>query len=224
MNRRAADVLARCPHVLLDFDGPICAIWGGTTDRNIADELRQLLNHAAVPTEVAAANDPFVVLRYAATLRPACADAAERRFRALEVQAIPTATTTAGAHDAIRAMKRAGHTITIVSNNSDAAVAAYVSAHQLGEHIDGIIGRTSSDPAALKPNPAPLLRAVTALAAEPAQCVLIGDSETDVQAAHAAGTAAIGYANKPGKVPRLMRQNPDAVIHAMSELAAAVTV
>jgi phosphoglycolate phosphatase len=224
VTQRAADVLARCPHVLLDFDGPICAIWGGTTDRAIADELRTLLTHIALPADVAAAHDPFVVLRYAATLGPECADAVERRFRALEVAAIPTATTTPEAHDAIRAMKRAGHTLTIVSNNSDAAVAAYVDTHRLGEHIDGIIGRTSTDPATLKPSPAPLLRAMAALGAEPTQCVLIGDSVTDVQAAHAAGIAAIGYANKPGKHFRLIAQHPDAVIHAMSELVAAVTV
>jgi phosphoglycolate phosphatase-like HAD superfamily hydrolase len=173
---------------------------------------------------VTAARDPFAVLRYAAGHEPECVDKVEQRFRELEVRAIPTATTTPGANEAIRALRRAGHTVTIVSNNSDTAVSAYVIAHGLGKYVDNIIGRTTPNPAELKPSPAPLREPVAALAAEPPQCVLIGDSVTDVQAAHAAGTAAIGYANKPGKHARLMAQKPNVVIHAMSELSAAVTV
>jgi hypothetical protein len=100
LNQQAATVLARCPHVLLDFDGPICGIWGGTTDRAIADELRQLLAPAPLRADVAEAKDPFTVLRYAATLGPEYADKVEQRFRELAVQAVPTATT-ADAHNAI---------------------------------------------------------------------------------------------------------------------------
>jgi phosphoglycolate phosphatase-like HAD superfamily hydrolase len=217
-------VLARSPHVLLDFDAPSVRSGASTTDRAIADELRQLLAHAPLPADVADAKDPFIVLRYAAALGPRVRRQGRATVPGLEVQAIPTATTTADAHNAIRALKRTGYTITIVSNNSDTAVIKYVTAHGLREHIDGIAGRTSSDAAELKPNPALLLRAATALGSEPAQCVRIGDSVTDMQAAQATGSAAPGYANKPGKYARLLAQKPDAVIDAMSELIAAVAV
>jgi hypothetical protein len=45
-----------------------------------------------------------------------------------------------------------------------------------------------------------------------------------MQAAHAAGTEAIGYANKPGKYSRLLDLKPNAAIHGMSELVTSLTV
>ena len=52
-----------------------------------------------------------------------------------------------------------------------------------------------------------------------AYTVLIGDSVAEVQAAHGQSTATIVYANKPRKYARLAAQNPDAVIHEMTETA-----
>jgi len=56
-------------------------------------------------------------------------------------------------------------------------------------------------------------------AAAPSDAVLIGDSVTDIQAARAAGTAAIAYANKPGKDRALRSFDPDALITSMDEIA-----
>jgi phosphoglycolate phosphatase-like HAD superfamily hydrolase len=53
--------------------------------------------------------------------------------------------------------------------------------------------------------------------------VLIGDSATDIEAARAARTAVIAYANKPGKQDRFVPLRPDALITAMSDLTAAAT-
>lgn len=49
-----------------------------------------------------------------------------------------------------------------------------------------------------------------------AACALVGDSTTDVEAAHAICAATIAYANKPGKTERLA--GADAVITSMAEL------
>lgn len=54
----------------------------------------------------------------------------------------------------------------------------------------------------------------------PDQCVMIGDSATDIEAAHAARVAAIAYANKPGKRTRFAVYRPAAIIDHMCELAA----
>jgi beta-phosphoglucomutase-like phosphatase (HAD superfamily) len=63
----------------------------------------------------------------------------------------------------------------------------------------------------MKPHPWPILTALTALAAQPAACVMLGDSPSDIQAAHAAGMHTIGYANKPGKAQRLAHAGADAL-------------
>ncbi len=81
-----------------------------------------------------------------------------------------------------------------------------------------IIGRTDPDPDLLKPNPHLITRAVKELGADPADCVLIGDSLSDIEGARNAGVLSIGYANKPGKLERFTAGRADAVIASMGEL------
>jgi phosphoglycolate phosphatase-like HAD superfamily hydrolase len=52
---------------------------------------------------------------------------------------------------------------------------------------------------------------------------MIGDSVTDIQAAKAAGTKVIAYANKPGKRERFAAHQPDALIDSMTVLFEAPT-
>lgn len=214
-----AEVLAGRQHVLLDFDGPVCAVFGGDiTDQAVADELKQLVAGADLPPDVAAAHDPFDVLRFAGKVSAAAAEALESRFRDLEVQAVATAPETPGARTAIEALIASGRTVTIVSNNSAAAVRHYLDIHGLSELISQISARESADTQLLKPDPFLIRRVNDGLGARPSACVMIGDSETDIDAARAAGTAVIGYANKPGKCVRLQRRGADAVIDQLSEL------
>lgn len=215
-----AHLLARCRHVLLDFDGPVCSVFGGTSDRAVADQLRA--DFPELPADVANSSDPFDVLRHAATLGPAVLARIAVEFERLEVQAAATATPTPGAAETIAALRRTGHTITIVSNNSAAAVAAYLDHQGLAELVDGISARTDPAPDLLKPSPHLLLQAMRTLGADAAHCVLIGDSATDIKAAHAVEIAVIGYANKTGKRDLFRTLNPDAVIDSMSTIADAV--
>jgi phosphoglycolate phosphatase-like HAD superfamily hydrolase len=46
----------------------------------------------------------------------------------------------------------------------------------------------------------------------------VGDSVTDIEAAHAAGTMAVGYTNKPGKAMGLRDAGADAVISSIMSL------
>jgi phosphoglycolate phosphatase len=168
-------------------------------------------------------NDPFDALRYAATLGPERAAEIEASLTALEVDAAATGPLTAGAREAITALRRAGETVTIVSNNSVAAVLAYLSDHALAPLITGVIGRSDPSPALLKPDPHLLQQAIHARRAKPSDCVLVGDSITGIQAARAAQTAAIAYANKPGKRARFAVLEPDVIITAMQDLADAAS-
>ncbi|WP_106179222.1 HAD family hydrolase [Prauserella shujinwangii] len=216
-----AELVARHKHILLDFDGPVCAVFGGElSDRAAADELKKLVG-PDMPDDVAAAHDPFDVLRYANKIDTATAQTVESRFRELELDAVTTAPETAGAKAAIKSLVAAGHVIAIVSNNSAAAVRRYVDIHGLSGLIDYVNAREAADVELLKPAPFLLRQAMETLCAPSATCVMIGDSEADVDAARAAGTSVVGYANKPGKRERLQRRGADAVTDQLSELALA---
>jgi beta-phosphoglucomutase-like phosphatase (HAD superfamily) len=77
-----------------------------------------------------------------------------------------------------------------------------------------IIGRTDL----LKPNPHLITRAVKELGADSVECVLIGDSLSDIEGTRNTGILSIGYAKKPGKLERFTRAGADAVITSMGEL------
>lgn len=92
---------------------------------------------------------------------------------------------------------------------------------RLAGYVHPVVGRAYGDPSQMKPNPAPLLAAVRELHADPSECVLVGDSVSDVEAAHAVAMTAIGYANKEGKQARLSKA--EAIIASMAELATALS-
>jgi phosphoglycolate phosphatase-like HAD superfamily hydrolase len=73
----------------------------------------------------------------------------------------------------------------------------------------------------MKPNPAPILDAVRALGANPADSVLVGDSLSDIEGARAAGVKVVGYANRPHKV--LAFQHADVVVETMENVYEALT-
>ncbi len=69
-----------------------------------------------------------------------------------------------------------------------------------------------------KPDPAPLLHAARALGADPARCLMVGDSVNDVRAARAAGfqVVCVPYGYNHGRDIR--EAAPDAVIASLAEL------
>ncbi|WP_431879951.1 HAD family hydrolase [Amycolatopsis sacchari] len=213
----AAALLAERRDVLLDFDGPVCAVFGVVTDAAVAERLRLLLP-GDPPAHVMQAHDPFEVLRYAATVNADLAAEVEAEFHQQECRAVADAPPTPGAFEAIRSLHAAGHRIIMVSNNSKEAVRRFLHLHGLAEAVTAISARSDADPSHLKPAPFLLLQAMRQIETTPDQCVMIGDSITDVQAAHAARLPAIAYANKPGKREAFQRQRAEAVIDQMNEL------
>jgi phosphoglycolate phosphatase len=218
------ELLARTRYLLLDFDGPICAIFAGRPARDVVLELLDVLStdDAQVPEHVAGAPDPFDVLRYAATVSADLAQRVEHQLRLAEIEATRTATPTPHAADLISAWRHADRAVAVVSNNSSAAVETYLAAH--GIEVDVVVARTSADPALLKPSPHLVTEAIHALAAEPEACALAGDSPTDIAAAQDAGIRTVGYANKPGKRKRLTDAGADLVIDDMQALAHAAAM
>ena len=135
------------------------------------------------------------------------------------VAAVPTADPTPYVHQVIASARESGRIIGVVSNNGPRAVNAYLDRHGLTDGIRLVVARTSHDPALLKPSPYLINEAVCGLDAAPAVTSLVGDSFTDIEAAHSADVASIGYANKPGKREHMAELRAGAVIASMADLA-----
>jgi HAD superfamily hydrolase (TIGR01509 family) len=215
-----AEIMNRSRYLLFDFDGPICGIFAGLPAQVIAGHLRDLVasRGIAIPLEVAASGDPFDVLRYAATASSDLTQVVGDELREMELRAVEVADATPHARQVIEAAHQAGRAIAAVSNNSREAVTRYLATAGLAPMFTRIVGRTDPDPGLLKPNPHLITRAVKELGADPAECVLIGDSLSDIEGARNAGVLSIGYANKPGKLERFTTARADAVITSLGEL------
>ncbi|WP_411267264.1 HAD family hydrolase [Actinoplanes sp. KI2] len=177
--------------MLLDFDGPVCAIFAGYPAPRVAADLVALLDieRVAVPPEERSESDPLAVLRWVGEACPADLTVMiEETLCAAELHAAAVAAPTPFGREVILGAVARGVPVAIVSNNSAAAVEAYLTAHDLAAYVAPIIGRTYGDPGRVKPNPAPVLAAVRALGAEARSCVLVGDSITDVEAARPPGS------------------------------------
>jgi phosphoglycolate phosphatase-like HAD superfamily hydrolase len=82
----------------------------------------------------------------------------------------------------------------------------------------GVVGR--GRPELMKPHPDSVLRALDILDRPPAQCVLIGDSVTDIEVSRATGLRSIGYATTPIRGNELHLAGADAITdsnHALAE-------
>jgi HAD superfamily hydrolase (TIGR01549 family) len=205
-------ILANTDALLLDFDGPICNVFAGYPATAVADQLRNILTDSGyqLPDHLRHTEDPFDLLRHATTLGETAARYVEAAFTAHEVDAIHTATPTPGAHDLITTWADTGRPLAIVSNNSHTAITTYLHLYNLHPHIHHIAARTNHR-TPLKPNPHLLHQAAHALHTPPTHCTLIGDTTTDIHAAHTAGIPTIAYANKPHKTATLATTHPAAI-------------
>ena len=217
----AADaLLARTRYVLLDFDGPVCDIFAGLPDTIVAGRLRKLITgqDVQIPDEIARTPDPIEVFTYSATISTALAAMVETEMTGQELAAVATARPTPYVHDVVTSCRDTRRLVAVVSNNAERAVRSYLALHGLDDRIELIAARTSPDPAQLKPSPHFIEQAITGLRASPAECVLIGDSTTDIQAANRAGIASIGYANRPGRQMSLTTAGATAVVTSLADL------
>lgn len=218
-------VLSHTGPVLLDFDGPVCAVFARHRASDVAAELRSVLSGFGVnlPDTVRCERDPLAVLNQTAGLgwqEPMLA--VERTLRAAELRAVQGAVPTPYAREVIVAARQAERQVTIVSNNSEAAILAYLHRHRLTKHINVVAGRLPGEPERMKPNPDSILRAARALGVESSTCLLIGDSRADVRAAQTAGVPIVGFANKPHKLEMFREAQVDAVVTSMAEIALAL--
>ncbi|MDG4835234.1 HAD family phosphatase [Micromonospora sp. WMMD967] len=221
MNPDLGRLLGEVGAVLLDFDGPVCSIFAGYPAPQIAAELVEVLRRrgVAVPPDLEGEQDPLEVLRRTGAAGDhGTTRAVEDALCAAELRAVETAEPTPYGREVIVTAWQAGLPLGVVSNNSASAVTAYLVAHRLAAYVSPVVGRAYADPAQMKPDPAPILQAVHALSMSPSRCVLVGDSLSDIEGAHAAGVRVIGYANRAWKVDAFRAAGAEVVVTSMSML------
>jgi phosphoglycolate phosphatase len=218
-----AELLARCPNILLDFDGPVCSVFTSLTSEEVSRRLYVRLHQAGAPlSDGSAPADPFDVLHRVKSVAPRFSDLAESALSELELEAVRTARPTIHVIELLQALADAERHVVIVSNNGVAAIEHFLAEHSLRAYVAGVAARISPNPDILKPHPHLLLSAASQLGVEPDSCVLLGDSVTDVQAAHRVGAGSIAFANRPRKRKPLCEAAPDVVVSDLSEVVAAL--
>lgn len=221
---RLDQIAARSHHLLLDFDGPVCTVFAGIPAAEVAELLRVRLQQEGVPMPetVIGLGDPLEVFRIVAGDNPDVTIRAQQELTSLELEAIIGARPTKGSAELIATARVTGRTVSIITNNSEAAVHAYLRSFGLDGCVGLVIGRDDADPELMKPSPYGVRAAVGILDTTGADCVFVGDSTTDVLAGLLAGVPVIGYANKPDKAEALTQAGARAVTTRLSEITTAL--
>ncbi|MFJ8566503.1 HAD family hydrolase [Streptomyces sp. NPDC093514] len=222
---RLRGVLAHARVVFFDFDGPICDVFAGLPAPEVATQLTALLaaQDETAGAKAAETDDPIEVMRIAHEVDAELGQKVEQALTAAEVEAVALAgPPTSGAVEALESVRSSGRAVAVVSNNSAECVQSFLEAHGLDGYVARVIGRPVGQPHLMKPNPFPLIGAAEQMHMDITLCTLIGDSLTDVQAAHAAGATVIAYANKPHKADLFAEAQADTITDDMRAIADAL--
>ncbi|MGW7709823.1 HAD family hydrolase [Streptomyces sp. NPDC054771] len=221
---RLPEILANARVIFFDFDGPVCDVFAGLSAPEVAKQLTALLAAKDATAKAAETDDPIEVLRIAHEAEAKLGREVERALTAAEVEAVAVAgPPTPGAVEALQAAHSSGRTMAVVSNNSAECVEYFLKAHGLEKYVVRVVGRPTGQPHLMKPNPFLLITAAERMHMDVSNCTLIGDSLTDIQAAHAAGATVIGYANKPHKAELFSEAQADAITDDMHAIADALS-
>lgn len=213
--------------VLLDFDGPVCALFSAHPAHAVARGLERLgtapLSSVRPGHARGRTDDPYVLLQEAfadpVSVEDGTADALERLLTEEEMIAAEGARPTVDADTVIRALHEAGHTLAVTTNNSARSVERYLARVGLTELFAGHVhGRVPGAPLRLKPDPDVLLRALSSTGASARDAVMVGDHPRDLGAALAAGVGFVGYARDARKAAQLREAGASAVAGSLGRV------
>ncbi len=205
--------------VLLDFDGPICALFSGVSAAVVAAELtRKAYEIEPIKSSAAGVFDPIQVLRDAAAefKNKESIIALDQFLSGLECTAADLGNETSGSIGLIEELQTAAVPLAVVSNNSALAVRKFLMG-RIGT-APVIVGRETGCPEKMKPSPFALLKAASELGVPIGSCVMIGDSVSDIDAARRAGCFSIGFVNSSSKHKVLEDAGADMLVPNIAEL------
>jgi phosphoglycolate phosphatase len=220
---RLSAIFASAGAVLLDFDGPVCTTFAGYPSPQITDQMRRALART-YPDALDRCRHryPMHALAQLGDIPQQVHDDLERIIQRGELHAVESATATPGTTGFLSVCRAVRLPVVIVTNNYEAAVVRYLARMHLTEYVTAVVARDTTDSTLMKPHPYLVQQAIDQVAVAAEKCVLVGDSDTDIQAAVDAGTLSIGYANKPCKTEQFNALGANSIVTDMSELTAAV--
>jgi pyrophosphatase PpaX len=121
-----------------------------------------------------------------------------------------------GIDDVLLRLERAGLRLGIVTSKSRDAVDLAFRIIPAAVTFEAVV--TIEDTSRHKPEPEPILLALERLGGDPDDAVYVGDAPYDVQAARAAGCAAVAVTWGAAPVDRLERERPDRIVHSPAAL------
>lgn len=216
-------LLSSAEVLLVDFDGPICSIFDGYPAPTVARDIRKHIEDIGIAPHgpIATDEDPMALLPWSSELGvPHVTRLIEDALCDAELRAAETARPTIGVQDMLRAARSRGLPVAIVSNNSARAISRYLRLARLDDLVAFIAGRAYAAPNLMKPHPDVVIRALAWAGVAPRSAVVIGDSVADIDAASAAGTASIGFANRASKYEALTRAGAAVVVDDIATIAA----
>ncbi|MEU3950162.1 HAD-IA family hydrolase [Streptomyces sp. NPDC029526] len=218
------DLVASARVVLWDFDGPVCRLFAGHPAERVAGDLASWLDARGLQNLLTATEraslDPHVMVRAVDGRRPGSdlVVELEERLTQEELRAVSTALPTPYADPLIRTWTAMGARLAITTNNSPRVARDYLTSRRLAHcFAPHIYGRTR-ELHRLKPDPHCIDRALSALGADPATALMVGDTPSDLSAARAAAVPFLGYARNEAKHAALREAGARVVVDSLEKV------
>ncbi len=202
--------------LLLDFDGPVCKVFSSISASDVAKKLVfYAYSHFNISKELIADSDPLQVLIKIErnTTNDNIVRKCDDYLTGLESQAVDGASLRDGIQKIIELFD---NNIAIVTNNSAKCARDFFS--KLRIKIPIFVGRPFGRPSLMKPNTYILDYALQQLKKSNDDCIMIGDSVTDIEVAQKARIFSIAYANYESKYKRLQNSLPDFISCDLNEI------
>jgi HAD superfamily hydrolase (TIGR01509 family) len=205
--------------VLLDIDGTVL-----NTELFILSAYRHTAREHGLqlpPDHVLIGNIGRPLDRFYAELSGTESDVAQRieTHRTFQEENLELVEAYSGAGIALETLRLHGYALAAVTSRSRRTASASLAKVGLGGHFTVVIA--AEDASALKPDPAPLRAALSALGWPSGAAVMVGDTLHDIEAGKALGMRTIGARYGFGGAAMLAAE-PTVTIAAVSELPAAV--
>ena len=105
----------------------------------------------------------------------------------------------------------------IVSNKDTDLCIRTLEVLKIDKYFDIVLG--GEDPHCRKPDPCPLIKVMKQLKKGPAESMIVGDMDSDINAGKLAGIATCGVTYGFGKIEDIKRSDPEYLIENFSELS-----
>lgn len=121
-----------------------------------------------------------------------------------------------GVKETLRALRAGGKRLAIATTKYQEAAEFVARGMGLDSLVDAVLGTEPDKP--VKPDPHVIQLALDALQADPARTLVVGDTDADVEAAHAAGCHAAAVSYGFGEEDALRDASPEHLISDFSDL------